>query len=605
MKGSTKSARALLIVATAALMVGAGVVVALSPTGGIHAVPKSGAIVSWNPAPAARYHAPLSAIGMVGLTGATPVDRGAQSVFQTALGGGAGSIDVNATRFISDQSYTPQSETTLAIGNVSGTTYVLTGVNDARWFFCGALPASACPSGYTISISGFSLGTISSGQPSLVMSDNIPGLLYTSTVNPRYQGFLVSWGDPSVAFGPNGQFYFASLAIDPATGNNGIELAESTSQLFSNSSSCMIPATAPWSNPCWDATLVYGNLSGFMNGHVGSHAPTSFEDKELIAVDNDASSVYFGDVYVAWDHFYASGISSTYLARCTPALHCTMLSGGAHSALSAGSPFVAISTPAVSPDGSVHISWCNYGTPTTLGPITCYVASSAARAKDVGTPVAILSFEGAGTTFPNATGIVGYSTEQFRTDSIPVIAVDGGSGATAGNLYFTIAACTGGSFDNFYAPALPGNSNSSSVLFAASTDGGATWSTPASIAPDGVVNAQPWVSVDNSNGAVIVTYYTSAYDSFNHRLDVQAAVSTDAGATWSWVRVTNVSDEPNADPVLFNYNAQFGGAFVVPQFGDYFQAVGIDGTIWTAFSGNYATELGTFQTDPFLGSAAE
>lgn len=575
--------------------------------------------VSWNPVQTTRFHAPVSSMGLLAPAGTLPADTGLAAQFVPAVspsvGGGPGSVPVNALRFLTDQSYLPQTETTLAVGSSGNSTVILGGVNDGRMFFCSplfgaALPASDCPSGWTFSLSGFTAGTPGSNATTstVTVGDDLPGLLYTSTLKPVFHGFLISWGDPSVAFDPaSHQFFYASLAIDPFTGDNGIELAHTTSAFWTSPSTCVTPSTTPWANPCWTATLVYGNLTGFLADGVASHVPTSFEDKELIAVDSDAASPYFGSVYVTWDHFFAGGRSASYGSRCTTSLVCTMVSGGGARVLSGADPFVAFTTPVVAGDGSVHVTWCNYGTPTTLGPVSCRVAGSPAGGTSFGSNVTVVSFEGNGTTFPGYAGLVGFATEQFRTDSVPVLAVDASGGATNGNLYFTVAACTAPqTYYEFSAPALPGECGRSAVLFSRSTDGGSTWSAPTAVSPSSAwVNAQPWVTVDNSNGAVVVTYYTSAYDPFQHRLDVQATVSNDGGQSFSNVRVTNVSDEPNSDPALFDYTQQFGGSWLVPQFGDYFQAIAVGGVIWTLFSGNYATELGTFQADPFLGSAIE
>ncbi len=618
MKGRNRAKRAFVFgVVGAITLVLVATYFGVAPLG--HRASSPALAVSWNPVPATRFHAPVSEMGLLAPSGTLPVDSGlAAQVLPSvspSVGGGPGSVSVNALRFITDQSYIPQTETTLALGSSGNSTVLLGGVNDARMFFCSplfgaALPASDCPSGWTFSLSGFTIGTpgSSAATSTVTMSDALPGLVYTSTLKPVFHGFLISWGDPSVAFDPaSHQFFYASLAIDPFTGDNGIQLSHTTSTFWTNPTSCVTHSSSPSVNPCWATSLVYGNLSGFLADGVASHVPTSFEDKELIAVDSDASSAYFGDVYVTWDHFFGGGHSASYGARCTTTLVCTMISGGGVPALSGADPFVAFTTPVVGGDGSVHVTWCNYGTTTTLGPVSCRVVNSAAGGNAFGSNVTVLSFEGAGTTFPNYVGLVGFATEQFRTDSVPVLAVDASGGATNGNLYFAVSVCTGNqTYYEFSAPALPGECGQSSVLFSRSTSGGTSWSTPTSVSPSSAwVNAQPWVTVDNSNGAVVVTYYTSAFDPFQHRLDVLASVSIDGGQTFSSVRVTNVSDEPNSDPALFDYFTQFGGAWLVPQFGDYLQAIAVNGVIWTLSSGNYATALGAFQADPFLGSAPE
>src|SRR5207247_508710 len=100
--------------------------------------------------------------------------------------------------------------------------------------------------------------------------------------------------------------------------------------------------------------------------------------------------------------------------------------------------------------------------------------------------------------------IVGFATEQFRTDSIPVIAVD--TSTSSNNLYFTIAACTSGSYYNFYGPFFPGNCGHSAILFSRSTDGGATWSTPATLSAPAVNDMQ-----SRAVGGTIWALFTANY----------------------------------------------------------------------------------------------
>ncbi len=590
------------------LLIGLVVVVLLTTAGVAGPSPAASnvsALVSYNPAPLNRFHAPLSTPGILGAMVNGPDYLGlvpsggnlANAGPTTSDPSGMTSVPVNALRFIQDDSYMPQSETTVGVLQSGGTTYVLGGVNDARYFFCPALNTTAhpdCPSGWTYSLSGFSLGTVSGGTPTLVMSNDLPGILYRSTVNRNYIGFLVSWGDPSIAAAPDGTFYYASLAIDPATGNNGVMLAKSNANLFTAPSTCITPQGAPWTNPCWSTKFVYGSLTGFLTMGTASHVPATFEDKELIAVDSHVGSPTYGDVYISWDHFAANGTSASYLALCTPSLSCSTLADGSNP-VSETSAFAAFTTPTVAQDGTVYVTWCNFGTFTTLGPIACFVRASPAGGASFGPATDVVSFDGAGTMFPSYTGLDGYATEQFRTVDIPSIAASGS------NVYFVIDVCTSGNYYDFYGAAFPGNCATSGILYSMSSDGGATFTTPTLLA-DGSVNVQPWVTADSVSGNVSVVYYTTQFDPFNHRTDVVSQYSTDGGQTFTEYRVTSVSDEPNADPAMYDYLAAsgFGGSFIVPQYGDYFQAVSFQGNLYVVFTGNYAAEMGTFQADPFL-----
>ncbi len=564
-----------------------------APAGSQAATPP---VVSYNTGAAAKFHAPLSSMAVAAINwGASGIPRGTAVANPVAPTADMASIPANGIRFINDTSYMPQSETTIAV-DPSNTNHVVGGVNDARYFFCGILPASDCPDGFGDSLSGFTVSA--DGGRSVLKGDVLPNLeeSVTNRTGVPFPESLISWGDPSIVPGVTGNFYYASLAISGNSSANGIELAVSNANLFAPAANCNSSPDG-LSNNCWSAKLVAGNLSDVAG---------SFDDKELVAVDRDASSPFYGDAYVSWDRFLPNGTTESAAARCTPALVCTVIAGVTLPPLSGSDPFPVFTTPTVGTDGAVHFTWCNYGTFTTLGPISCRVRSTAPNGGAFGPIHDVVSFEGAGTTFPDYTGLVGFATEQFRTAAIPVIAAD--TSQSSNNLYFTVDVCTSGNYYNFVfiGPAQPGNCGESGILFSRSTDGGATWSAPVLLNPAGV-NVQPWVTVDSLNGAVVVAYYTTAFDAFNHRIDVVADVSNDEGQTFHQVRVTNVSNEPNSDPMMYDYlvGNGFGGSFVVPQYGDYMQVAALGGQMWVSFTANYAVELGTFQSDPWLTLAPE
>lgn len=561
--------------------------------------------VSYNSGAASVYHAPVSSIGLVALSKDFPSAKGTPSTLSpSATSAIPQGVPAGMTWFINDSSYAPQSETSVAV-NPANTQQVVGGYNDGRYFFCPVLLAQDCPDGYTESVTGFT--TSADGGATVAKSNDLPGLQVTEanlTSGRDVTGFLASWGDPSVAAAPDGTFYFASLAIDPNSGASGVMIQKSNSNLWNPAVDCSTPLNTSYTNPCWTAHLVYGNLS-FQCG-LGGCGQASFEDKDTIAVDNSASSPYYGYVYVAWDHFFANGESSTYLALCSPTLSCTMLSGGSKPVVSGSDKFVAFSTPAVDSSGHVYVTWCNFGTPTTYGPVYCSVASSPPGGASFGPAHTVLSFMGAGTQLAGDTVVNGFATEQFRTASEPTFAAGGG-----GDLYFAIPLCVSGFYYRFTNdPALasdnPGNCGTSAIFFASSSDGGATWSSPAQVSAQGV-EIQPTLSVDQSTGAVVLAYYTSQFDPFEHRLDVGVDISHDGGSTFSFVRATSVSNEPNSDPSLYDYITSngFGGSFVVPQYGDYFTAEALNGKVWVLFTGNYAQVQGTYKDSPFLTMIGE
>jgi hypothetical protein len=545
--------------------------------------------VSYNPAPFTEEHAPVSTPGLMHAPFGNSSGK-AVAYTPTVTSGLVNLTPTGSIRFINDSSYVLQSETSIAV-DPTNPNHIVGTYNDGRYFFCPVLPAGACPSGWTASLSGFT--TSSDGGHTVAKSSFIPSIQVKEldpAKNSTIQSLIVSWGDPDVVAAPNGLFYYSSLAIDPITGANGIEIAVSNSSLW-GSSSCTTTESTPQANPCWTAAFIYGNTT------VGAN---TLDDKDLGAVDWSPSSLYFGDIYVTWDHFFGSGESSTYGARCDISLHCTMISGGGAATISGSDPYVAFSMPQVGPDGTVYVSWCNYGTSTTIGPVTCRVASSPAGGTSFGAPNTVLSFMGPGTTFPSYSVTNGFATEQFRTASIPVIASDA---TNANNLYFVISVCSSGAYYVLPSSATdnPGNCGDSSVIFAKSTDKGVTWGTP-QILSSPAVNNQPWVTVDRVTGEVVVAWQTSQFDPFNHRIDILSKVSNDGGTTWSARRITSVSDEPDSDPAMYNYLIAngFGGSFVVPQYGDYFQVQALQGKLYVLYTAHYTPEQGTYKASPFL-----
>src|SRR5256712_10636814 len=119
-----------------------------------------------------------------------------------------------------------------------------------------------------------------------------------------------------------------------------------------------------------------------------------------------------------------TGTPGSWSARCTPALACTMISGGGRPPLYPPDPYPVFTTPAVGSDGAVHFTWCNYGTATTLGPLSCRVRSTAANGGAFGAGHDILTFYGARSMLPDHRAIRRFGREQLRTKSHPAIPPD-------------------------------------------------------------------------------------------------------------------------------------------------------------------------------------
>jgi hypothetical protein len=109
-----------------------------------------------------------------------------------------------------------------------------------------------------------------------------------------------------------------------------------------------------------------------------------------------------------------------------------------------------------------------------------------------------------------------------------------------------------------------------------SDDLGKTWSRATAITAGGD-NYFPSIDTDPSTGAVVTAYYTNRFDPiFHNRQDVELdRLNPDTGRVVSRTRVTGISNEPEADPIL-------GGFFI----GDYIEVSADHGIAYVHYNAN-------------------
>lgn len=200
----------------------------------------------------------------------------------------------------------------------------------------------------------------------------IPGLI------PCAGGIYDAAGDPAIATGADGTFYYAAIAFDRAgAGKNGIFVSRST-----------------------DGGLSWANAVAV----VTSSSSSTFHDKEYIAVDAASGSRFQGRVYVSWTVF--SGFTSPIvLSRSTdggttwsPAVNVS----GAQSA-SQGS------VPAVAPNGDLYVAFFS-----VTGGDAIWVARSTDGGVSFAPPVRVARIVELPSPLPG---------NSFRTNSFPSIAI--------------------------------------------------------------------------------------------------------------------------------------------------------------------------------------
>lgn len=311
---------------------------------------------------------------------------------------------------------------------------------------------------------GYSVSTDSGGTWSHKRTPNPPG--------------GSNLGDGVVAFGPNGECYYAGLAFVPFGGSSKSIIGVAKS----------IDNGATFTTP-FDASTTASNVS-------------DFQDKEWIAVDRNAASPFKGTVYATWTDFTQSNGSFINSSRSTNG----GLSFEAPVPLSAQDKTQQVqgSVPVVAPNGDL------------------YVAFSDAHSAITGIGI-VKSTDGGKTFSPEkkVTSVINTSTMTggggVRTNSFPSVTVD-----SSGVLHFVYGA---------WAPSLLDRAD---VFYVRSTDGGNTFSMPAKLNDDSTTTTQVFPSVAvTSDGTLGVKWWDRRNDPLNDSLnDVYMTISHDGGSSF-------------------------------------------------------------------------
>ncbi len=326
-------------------------------------------------------------------------------------------------------------------------------------------------------------------------------------------------GDPALAVDRDGNFYFATLAIDERA-RSYVGVAKSTETK---------------SKVTFGPPVLIAGLD-----------PDGFQDKELIAVDGTGGR-HDGNVYVVWTEFPPFGASRILFSLSTDA-------GRRYSPpiqLSTSGSGVQAAMPAVALDGTLYVAWEDRSG-STAG--TIKLRRSADGGTSWGPEIIAARFTRMGDRA--ATSACGRPSlnGMIRVSEFPSIDVDRSSGRSRGHVYIAYAAD----------PGRQARGDASDVFVVRSTDGGAHWSDPVDVVKGGAVSANPDETTNDNflpvlgvspGGAVSVFFYDRRNDPENHSIDVYRALSIDGGKTWANERVTAESFpvpplKPNFDPLV-------------------------------------------------------
>jgi hypothetical protein len=380
---------------------------------------------------------------------------------------------------------------------VNGAT-VCAGFNDS-----GAFAATGNFTGFAFSTNGGATWTDGGPLPTGTGSDN-------------------NFGDPSIVYSTrDGAFYFATLS------DLGLSMWKSTS--------------------CTSWTYV-GAI------HVGGG-----DDKEIMAVDNNPASPFFGRLYVAWIDF---NFPTSTRFRVTFSNN-----GGATWSAPVSLPATSSGQgawPAVAPNGDLFVALMFQSfAPGALQTQAIYRSTdgglSFLRRTDFAT--AQLRPENAASTSTCGRQAL---NGNIRNLSSPQIAIHRDVAAPAGYVIHAVWP-----YDSDGA----GGLDRSNVFYRRSTDGAATWSVEKKLNDDGTTRDQwfPAIGV-NSNGVVVASWYDRRLDVNNFNFDRFAVESTDGGLTFG--ANTRISDVSSGVPTLA---PNFDTFIATCYHGDYDQ-IAVDGT---------------------------
>ncbi|MHC4798067.1 MAG: hypothetical protein ACYTF1_15625, partial [Planctomycetota bacterium] len=296
-------------------------------------------------------------------------------------------------------------------------------------------------------------------------------------------------GDPVIAFDEDGNCYYAGIAFKRPTG---------PLRSIGRSSAIFVAKSTDGGKTWPQITIPFQGITR-----------ASFHDKEWIATDPET-----GFIYIVWALFSLYAASQMMFSRSTDGGQ-TWTRPIVITDISSTEFSVQGSAITVDADGIIHIIWIDFENEQLRYTYSTDKGRNFAEPMDV-TGVQPIARDG----LPN---------NNYRTPTLPALAVDRSGGEYHGRLYATWNDGRNGDSDSY-------------LIY--SKDGGATWGSPIRVNDDKLGNGkdQFFSTVCTSpQGYVQLIFYDRRDDPDNTLLTVYYAISKDGGETFYNMNITDTS----------------------------------------------------------------
>ena len=414
----------------------------------------------------------------------------------------------------------------------------------------------------------------------VVMRTSDSGKKWDSTrISPQFAGTrdFCTGGDPGVAYSRRDHaFYISQLCFFRALPFSEVQVYKSVDD-----------------GKTWTPGRQAARAASNFDYATGTVDDSIFNDKELIAVDNNPGSPHYGRIYVTYTKFHLqpTGFSD----YCPLQLSYTdsiptenpALSSWSHTAIQpdnpggdgTGSSANQFSDPVVETDGTLDVGFVSENCNDSFDPHLLFQRSTDGGQTFLPSAVQI-DKPGQYADFQDAANDDTLPPTNFRAPNTPSLAYS----PTTGSLLFVYQ-------NNVNRPV-----SKADISFQTSTDGGLHWSDASflSTTPSGqpAANDQffPWAAADES-GRFYVIWFDRRLDPANVRINTWQAVSSNDAASFSSAKISSQDWDPNLG--FFT-----SGAFI----GDYNGlAASTDAVyaVWTDGRNNSIGQTGIGETDVF------